>query len=163
MLRSMKAFTHRRSLVFASVLGWSLPAVAHHGWGAVAEDTPLYLSGEIIEVSWRNPHVELVLLPDQPIVLPPDFAQRSLPQQQARMDSGQLLTTTRAPEREEEFWFLMLGSIRRLQEWGLHTLESGRRAEVIAYPFAADATEPFAQVEWLFMGQQAYAMRSPPI
>ena len=158
----MNAHTSRRTFLLASAAGWVLPAKAHHGWSAITEDVPLYLSGEIIEVSWRNPHVEVVLVPDHPIVIPQDLAQRSLPQQQAPVNSAGLLASVRAPQRHEEFWYLMLGSTRRMQEWGLQSLDSGRRAEVIAYPFSADAAEPFVQVEWLFLDQQAYAMRSPP-
>lgn len=72
---------NRRDAVLSlSLLPGLLPlARAHHGWSSFDQQRPLYLEGRVQQSRWRNPHAELQLEVDRPLVLPADLTQRRLP------------------------------------------------------------------------------------
>jgi hypothetical protein len=51
----------QRRVFIATPLLVALPAWAHHGWSSFDQARPLYLEGKVLQVAWRNPHVELKL------------------------------------------------------------------------------------------------------
>jgi hypothetical protein len=77
----------RRHIVLSLPTLLSLPTWAHHGWSNFDQTRPLYLEGQAMQVTWRNPHAELKLtLPASGLKLPADLATRTLPAQSANVD-----------------------------------------------------------------------------
>ena len=94
----------RRTFVLAGAAGLALPAAAHHGWSSFDTESPLLLEGTVAQVSWRNPHVELVLNVTGPARLPEDITSLPLPRQSAEVDGTALLAKTRLPTRKDKRW-----------------------------------------------------------
>ena len=153
----------RRPLVFALPLAWSVPAAwAHHGWSSFDQDRPLYLEGRVLESRWRNPHVELVIEPASPLVLPADLKSRALPAQTSGPDGPALLAKTMLPTRRERRWELELAPLTRMQAWKVQEIKAGAQVAAVGFSFKDEKGEAVMRVEYLFVQGQAYGLRSSP-
>lgn len=138
------------------------PAVAHHGWSSFDQDRPLYLGGIVSQVKWQNPHAEMTLRVDV-AKLPERFDSRALPAQQQSVDAAGILKKVQVPSSAEGAWEIELAPLSRMQAWGLsQPLKVGDRVEVIGYRLADD-NKRVVRVEYLFVGDKAYAFRSAPV
>lgn len=152
----------RRSLLAALPALASVPAWAHHGWSSFDQERPIYLSGRVSKVAWRNPHAELQLeLPENP-TLPADLAKRSLPRQTAAVDGAALLAKARLPTRRDRRWEIELAPLTRMQAWGVEEIKPGAEVAVLGFTFADEQGEAVLRVEYLFVGDKVYGLRSSP-
>jgi len=138
------------------------PATAHHGWSSFDQDRPLYLSGTLTQVKWQNPHAEIMLRVDV-TQMPERLASRALPAQQQSVDAAGILKKVQFPSNAGGTWEVELAPLSRMQAWGLsQPLKVGERVEVIGYRLADD-NKRVLRVEYLFVGDKAYAFRSAPV
>lgn len=152
----------RRPLLIAAAATWPLGALAHHGWSSFDQSRPLYLEGTVRKPAWRNPHVEFDLeLPAEP-KLPSDLAQRRLPAQSASVDGAKLLAAAQLPTRKDKLWHIELAPLTRMEAWKVAELKNGDKVAMVGFTFAAEKGEPVLRVEYLFVGANAYGMRSSP-
>ncbi len=153
----------QRRLFIATPLCVSLPAWAHHGWSSFDQARPLYLEGQVAQVAWRNPHVELKLdLPAQGLKLPADLATRRLPAQAAPVDGPALLKAAQLPVRTERRWEVELAPLSRMQAWGVPEIKVGDALAVLGFTFAGEKGDAVLRVEFLFAAGKVYGLRSSP-
>lgn len=151
-----------RAAAGLSLGAWAGSAWAHHGWSSFDQDRPLYLQGKAANVQWRNPHAELVLELAQPLRLPADLAQRAVPAQTANVDGRALLAKTSLPTRPDTRWQVELAPLTRLQLWRVPEIRNGTELEVVGFTFTGEKGEALLRAEYLFLGGQAYGLRSSP-
>lgn len=153
---------NRRSMLAAGSLLALRPAWAHHGWSSFDQTRPIYLEGRAVSVSWRNPHVELVLeLPPEP-ALPPDLASRALPAQSAPVDGPALLKAATLPTRKDRRWEIELAPLSRMQAWQAPEVKVGDTVGVLGFTFAGEQGKPVLRGEYVFIAGKAYGLRSSP-
>jgi len=152
----------RRTLLMASLCAGSLPAWAHHGWSSFDVERPLYLEGRALDVKWRNPHAEFTLELASPLRLPPDLAQRALPAQSAAVDGRALLAHATLPQRRDTRWHVELAPLSRLEQWKVPPLAAGSTVGLLGYSFSGEKGDAVLRAEYLFLGGQAYGLRSSP-
>lgn len=153
----------QRRVLIAMPLLAALPAGAHHGWSSFDQARPLYLEGKVVQVAWRNPHVELKLeLPAEGLKLPADLASRSLPAQAAPIDGPALLKAAQLPTRKNRRWEIELAPLSRMQAWGVPEIKVGDAVGLLGFTFAAEKGEAILRVEYLFAGGKTYGLRSSP-
>ncbi|THF62113.1 DUF6152 family protein [Pseudothauera rhizosphaerae] len=140
-----------------------LLARAHHGWSGFDTATPMYVAGTVKRAKWQNPHVELVVAPDDPLALPADLKGRPLPAQSANVDGAALLARTRLPPRLGGEWTLELAPLFRINAWRIPEIGTGERVEAVGYVLRMDNVPPFMRVEYLFHAGRAYGLRSAPV
>lgn len=137
-------------------------AQAHHGWSSFDQARPIYLAGRVAKVKWQNPHAELELeLPATP-QLPADLAQRALPAQTAPVDGPALLAKTVLPNRKDRRWEVVLAPLTRLSAWRLAEIQPGAEVAVVGFTFTGEQGAAVLRAEYLFVGGQAYGLRSSP-
>jgi hypothetical protein len=145
-------------------LGGCLPAArAHHGWSSFDQERPIYLEGRAVEVKWRNPHVELVLEPRQPLALPADLAQRAVPAQTASVDGKALLAKAQLPTRRDRRWEIELAPLSRVQQWQVPEITVGTEMALLGFTFTGEKGDAVLRAEYLFLGGKTYGMRSSPV
>ena len=138
------------------------PAWAHHGWSSFDQRRPLYLAGRAARVAWRNPHAELELDLDPALRLPPDLAQRRLPAQTAPVDGAALLAAAVLPTRRDRRWAIELAPLHRMNAWGVEPIRNGDEIAMLGFTFAGERGEAILRVEYLFVGERSYGLRSSP-
>ncbi len=154
----------RRTLIAAlpaTLLPWQ-GARAHHGWSSFDQTRPLWLAGKADKVAWRNPHAEFDLLLDADLKLPADLASRTLPAQAAPVDGAGLLRGARLPARKDRRWQIELAPISRLEAWKVAPIKNGDAVALIGFTFAEEKGEAILRVEYLFVGNAVYGLRSSP-
>jgi hypothetical protein len=137
-------------------------AFAHHGWSSFDQDRPLYLEGRVVQSKWRNPHAELVIETPERLVLPADLAQRALPAQSAGIDGPALLAKTGLPNRKDRRWELELAPLTRVQAWKLEEIKPGAQVAAVGFSLKGEQSEAILRVEYLFVGDRVYGLRSSP-
>ncbi|KQP18017.1 DUF6152 family protein [Pseudorhodoferax sp. Leaf267] len=153
----------RRQLVAAAALGPLAPhAFAHHGWSSFDQDRPIYLEGKVIESKWRNPHAELVVETPAALALPADLKQRALPAQSAGVDGAALLGKAVVPTRKDRRWELELAPLTRMQAWKVQEIRAGAQIAAVGFTFKDEKGEAVMRVEYLFVDDQTYGLRSSP-
>ena len=153
----------KRRHFLALPLAAALPAWAHHGWSSFDQARPIYLEGRAAQVSWRNPHAELVLeLPAGGIKLPDGLAQRALPAQAAPVDGPALLKAAQLPTRKDRRWEVELAPLTRMQAWAVPEIKTGDTLAVLGFTFTGEQGAAVLRVEYLFLGGKTYALRSAP-
>ena len=153
----------RRDLLLTALAsGAALPAWAHHGWSSFDQNRPLYLEGRVAEVRWRNPHAELLLDLPEPLVLPADLRNRSLPAQQAGVDGPALLARTTLPRRADRRWEVELAPLFRLQRWQMEEVVAGDQVAVVGFAFTEEKGAPLLRAEYLFHDGRVVGLRSSP-
>ncbi|RCW75939.1 DUF6152 family protein [Pseudorhodoferax soli] len=156
--------TRRRLLALAS-LATPLAmqrAHAHHGWSSFDQDRPIYLEGQVVESRWRNPHAELVIEPPAALALPAGLQQRPLPAQSAGIDGAALLAKTVLPTRRERRWELELAPLTRMRAWQAEEIRAGDRVAAVGFTFKGEQGDAVMRVEYLFVGDKTYGLRSSP-
>lgn len=116
-------------------LAWAFctAALAHHGWGYYDTGAPLYFSGRVVDVVWRNPHPQLTVEVDAK-ALPPDWNALPVPSELAEVGFAATLAAVRSPAPPGR-WTLDLAPINRLQRWGMpREPRAGDRIEAIGFP-----------------------------
>ncbi len=155
---------NRRQVVCLSAAALLLPktALAHHGWSSFDDKTPIYLQGRASKVSWRNPHVEIMLALPKGLALPADLAQRSLPAQAAPVDGPDLLKRAKLPAKAHATWEVELAPLPRMQAWQIAEFPAGTEIAVIGYGLADPNAKPVLRAEYLWLAGKTYALRSAP-
>ena len=156
----------RRLLAAASLAGLGLgaaPARAHHGWSSFDTGRPVYLEGRVGKVQWRNPHAELELEVPAGLKLPPDLASRPVPRQSASVDGPALLARAVVPNRTDRVWTIELAPLTRMNAWKVPELKTGDAVSMVGFTFIGEQGDPILRVEYLFVGGQAYGLRSSPV
>lgn len=154
----------RRQFVLAATgvaFAWR-PAWAHHGWSSFDQDRPLYLEGKVVQSRWQNPHVELDIEVPADLKVPADLRQRPLPAQSAPVDGPGLLAKTTVPRRADRKWELELAPLTRMQSWKIPEIEAGDRVAAVGFTSKDEAGEAILRVEYLFVGNNTYGLRSSP-
>jgi hypothetical protein len=153
----------QRRIFIATPLFIGLPAWAHHGWSSFDQTRPLYLEGKVVQVAWRNPHVDLKLeLPAEGLKLPADLATRSLPAQAAPVDGPALLKAAQLPTRKDRRWEIELAPLSRMQTWGVPEIKVGDTLAMLGFTFTGEKGDAVLRVEYLFAGGKTYGLRSSP-
>ncbi len=123
--------------VIAMLMASSL-AFAHHGWGYYDTGRPLYLTGRVTAVTWRNPHPEIAI----DVVaaeLPGNWNALPVPAELAELGFAETLRNVALPDRAGA-WTLDLAPINRLERWGMpREPRVGDLITAIAFP---SCTEP---------------------
>jgi len=151
-----------RRLVLGALALAPLAARAHHGWSSFDTTRPLYLEGRAANVVWRNPHAELDLDVAPDLKLPPDLAQRRLPAQSAAVDGPGLLKAAQLPTRRDRRWHIELSPLTRLEAWKVPEIKNGDAVAMLGFTFAGEKGDAILRVEYLFVGDKAYGLRSSP-
>ncbi|MCM2439451.1 hypothetical protein HGO34_06940 [Agrobacterium vitis] len=113
------------------------PTQAHHGWGFYATDRPIYLSGKITAVVWRNPHPEIVI-DVLSAAIPASLAQLPVPVELRELGFDEVLAKTAAPETIGE-WTLDLAPINRSMSWGMPRVPKvGDEIQAVAFPSCSE-------------------------
>ncbi|RVT52132.1 DUF6152 family protein [Rubrivivax albus] len=153
----------RRSLLLAAGMApWVHTAQAHHGWSSFDQNRPIYLEGTAADVRWRNPHVELMLVPAAEMALPADLTSRALPAQTAPVDGAALLKAARLSQRRHPRWTIELAPLFRMNAWQVAEIRDGDSLAVIGFTFAGEQGDPVLRVEYLWSGGGTYGLRSSP-
>lgn len=153
----------RRTVMSLALAPALLPlARAHHGWSSFDQDRPLYLQGRVLSVRWQNPHAELMLELPANFSLPSDLAQRAVPAQTAPVDGKALLAKAQLPRRRERRWEVELAPLTRMQAWSVTPLKAGDEIGVLGFTFHDEKGPAVLRAEYLFVGTQAYGLRSGP-
>jgi hypothetical protein len=140
----------------------SRPALAHHGWSSFDQQRPIYLEGRAKSVAWRNPHAEMVLERAEDLRLPADLASRSLPAQRAGIDGPALLRAAQLPTRTDREWQVELAPLSRMNQWQVPEIRVGDPLALLGFTFIEERGDPIVRVEYLFLGDRVYGMRSAP-
>ena len=154
----------RREFALASTgiaLLWR-PAWAHHGWGSFDQDRPIYLEGKVVQSRWQNPHVELDIEVPAGLKVPADLRQRPIPPQSAPVDGPGLLAKTTVPRRSDRKWELELAPLTRMQSWKVPEIKAGDAVQAVGFTSKDEAGEPVMRVEYLYLGNNVYGLRSSP-
>jgi hypothetical protein len=155
-------FTRRRFVIAAGAMAALPAAQAHHGWSSFDQGRPVYLEGTVSRSMWRNPHAELELeLPATPR-LPADLATRSVPAQSARVDGAALMKAAVLPTRADRKWQIELAPLTRMNAWAVPEIKAGDRIAVLGFTFAGEQGDAILRVEYLFVGDKVYGLRSAP-
>ncbi len=155
----------RRTLLQAGALalgGVAGAARAHHGWSSFDQNRPLYLEGKAVQVAWRNPHAELVLEVPENLAVPAGLAQRPVPAQSATVDGAALLARATVPTRKDRRWEIELAPIFRMNQWQVPEVKVGDSVAMVGFTFEGERGEPVLRVEYLFIGDKTYGLRSSP-
>lgn len=136
---------------------------AHHGWSSFDQSRPLYLAGKAVQVAWRNPHAELVLELPENLALPAGLAQRPVPAQSAGVDGAALLARATLPRRQDRRWQIELAPIFRMNQWQVPEVKVGDSIALVGFAFEGERGEPVLRVEYLFIGDKTYGLRSGPV
>ncbi|HVL56136.1 MAG TPA: DUF6152 family protein [Burkholderiaceae bacterium] len=155
--------TTRRQFVGAAGLLALSPALAHHGWSRFDTSRPLFLAGRVVAASWRNPHAEFDLELPTDAALPADLRRRRLPDQSAPIDGAQLLAQAELPRRRDRVWKVELAPLSRMRAWSVPEIKPGDVVEVLGYTFAGESGDPVLRAEYVWVGGQAYGLRSSPV
>ncbi|MBX3610232.1 MAG: hypothetical protein KF871_10070 [Hydrogenophaga sp.] len=147
------------SMPLAGVAG---PAMAHHGWSGFDQSRPIYLAGKVVEVAWRNPHAELIVEVPASLAVPADLAQRPLPNQTASVNGVDLLRRAVVPTRKDARWEIELAPIFRMNQWQVPEPKVGDPVAMVGFTFKDEQGEAVMRVEYLFIGDKAYGLRSSP-
>jgi hypothetical protein len=157
---------NRRELVLAVLaapaLGLPQWAHAHHGWSSFDQERPIYLEGKVIKAKWQNPHAELELEVPAGLKVPVGLAQRAIPAQTAPIDGKALLAKAVVPNRKDRRWEIELAPLTRMNAWNVPEIKVGDAISVVGFIFKEEKGDPILRVEYLFVGGQAYGLRSSP-
>jgi Family of unknown function (DUF6152) len=152
----------RRFFLGAASALWLPAAWAHHGWSSFDASRPLYLEGRAATVAWRNPHVEIGLEVSPGLKLPADLGKRTLPAQSAQVEGAKLLAAAQLPTRQDKLWQVELAPLTRMSAWQVEEIKPGQQLSMLGYTFEGEKGDPVLRVEYLWVGDKAYGLRSSP-
>jgi len=137
-------------------------AWAHHGWSGFDQGRPIYLEGRVIKSQWQNPHAELVIEVPTDLKVPASLLQRSLPAQTAKVDGPAVVAKAAAPQRSDRQWTLELAPLSRMEAWKVAPINPGEVISAVGYTAQGEAGDPVMRVEYLFVADRTYGLRSSP-
>lgn len=152
----------RRLFVGAAGMLWLPAAWPHHGWSSFDANRPLYLEGRATAVAWRNPHAELTLEVSPGLKLPADLGKRMVPAQSAQVDGAKLLASAQLPTRKDTTWQIELAPLTRMSAWQVPEIKAGQQVAMLGYTFEGEKGDPVMRVEYLWLGDKGYGLRSSP-
>jgi hypothetical protein len=152
---------HAGALAGLSAAGGA--AWAHHGWSSFDQNRPIYLEGKVVEVKWRNPHVELVLEVPESLTLPVNLELRPVPAQIANIDGAALLGKAVLPTRRDRRWEIELAPLSRINQWKMPEVAVGTELSVVGFTFNGEAGAALVRAEYIFYDGKAYGLRSGPV
>ncbi|WP_052183130.1 DUF6152 family protein [Rhizobium sp. YS-1r] len=125
------------AMLFGAALAGALPVEAHHGWGYYDTARPIYLSGRVTSVSWRNPHPEITV-ENETGALPSTWDALPVPEELAELGFEATLRRVQ-PAAPAERWTLDLAPINRLEAWGMpREPKAGDVITAIAFPSCSE-------------------------
>lgn len=151
----------RRTLVLCAA-GWPALSLAHHGWSSFDQDRPIYLEGKAKAVRWQNPHAEIDLEIQPGLKLPADLASRPVPAQSSPVDGKALLAKAQLPRRRDAVWEIELAPLTRMEAWKVAPIQPGASVAVVGFTLQDEKGDPVLRAEYLFVGGNAYGLRSSP-
>ncbi|MGV9551702.1 DUF6152 family protein [Streptomyces ardesiacus] len=108
-------------------------ASAHHGWAEFDTTRAYYLSGELTNVRWGSPHVEVTMRVEKTAV-PKGWAGRDLPKDVEEMGTRDTMKATRPYDGGRKELNLVLAPPETLRDWGLdRRLETGESVEAVGF------------------------------
>lgn len=137
-------------------------AWAHHGWSGFDQNRPIYLEGKVLQSKWQNPHAELVIEVPADLKVPPALLQRSLPAQSSSVDGPSVVARATAPKRKDRQWTLELAPLSRMEAWKVAPIQAGEVISAVGYTTANEAGDAVMRVEYLFVADKTYGLRSSP-
>lgn len=152
-------------MIGATVFPWAalpLVAKAHHGWSSFDQGRPIYLEGRVIAVRWANPHAELDIEVPPNLKLPADLAKRETPAQTAPVDGRALLAQASLPTRKDRQWEVELAPLTRMEAWKVPEIKVGASVSLLGFTLNGEQGEAVLRVEYLYLANKAYALRSSP-
>jgi hypothetical protein len=152
----------RYFLVSGLVFPWAGSGYAHHGWSSFDQDRPVFLEGKVRKVTWQNPHVELELEIPGDLKLPSDISTRATPAQTAPVEAKALLAKAVLPKRKDKIWEIELAPLTRMQAWNVPEIKPGTSLSLLGFTFKDEKGEAIVRVEFLWMNNKAYSLRSSP-
>jgi Family of unknown function (DUF6152) len=152
---------HRRHFLTATSACIAFPAFAHHGWSSFDESKPVYLEGRVKSVKWQNPHAEINVIVAADAKLPADLAKRVVPPQKVAVDGARILGAAALPVRRGE-WNLELSPMTRIEAWKVPEPKPGDTIGAVGYTFKGEKGPQLVRVEFLFLGNSVFGLRSMP-
>ncbi|MFC9506168.1 DUF6152 family protein [Streptomyces sp. NPDC057002] len=108
-------------------------ASAHHGWSEFDTTRAYYLSGELTNVRWGSPHVEVTIQVEKTAV-PQGWADREIPQDVEAMGTRDTMKATRPYDGGRKELHLVLAPPETLRGWGFdRRLEAGETLEAVGF------------------------------
>lgn len=92
---------------------------AHHGWSYFDTSQPLYFSGTVEEVSWKNPHPELIIRVPDNLALPENINAINIPPELEELNFQNTIDNLNVLPNPGGNWTLILAPTTRLNEWGM--------------------------------------------
>ena len=167
-LRISSPASSRRRFVLAAATAVTAPlatslARAHHGWSGFDQARPIYLEGRVVASRWQNPHAELTLETTPGLAVPADLARRPVPAQGAGVDGPALLAKATVPRRADRRWTVELAPLTRMGAWNVAEIKPGERIAAVGFTTQDERGETAVmRVEYLFVGDKVYGLRSSP-
>ena len=152
---------NRRLLILAGLAAPGL-SWAHHCWSSFDQDRPIYLEGKAGRVKWQNPHAELELEVPAGLKLPSGLAGRAVPAQSAPVDGKAILSKAVLPARKDRIWQVELAPLTRMEAWKVAEIKPGTPFSLVGFTFKEEKGDAVVRVEYLFVQDKAYALRSGP-
>ncbi|HWS05263.1 MAG TPA: hypothetical protein VN230_05695, partial [Burkholderiaceae bacterium] len=66
------------------------------------------------------------------------------------------------PNRKDRKWEIELAPLTRMNAWNVAEIKVGDTLSVVGFIFKEEKGEPILRVEYLFIGDRAYGLRSSP-
>jgi hypothetical protein len=123
-------------LVACLALNMAMPltAQAHHGWSSYDLTRPIYVEGEVTEVIWSNPHVEVLLKTAPDLAVPAGFAQTGLPEMLEQVGGRDSVQNVRVPSEQGKTWRIEFAPIARMGGYNMSRRpETGTRMAFVGY------------------------------
>jgi hypothetical protein len=60
-------------------------------------------------------------------------------------------------------WKVELAPLSRMRAWSVPEIKPGDVVEVLGYTFAGESGDPVLRAEYVWVGGQAYGLRSSPV
>ena len=73
-----------------------------------------------------------------------------------------LLARAAAPTRRDRRWEVELAPLTRMEAWKVAPVKPGATVGVLGFTFKEEKGEAILRAEYLFVGAQAYGLRSGP-
>ncbi|MGG3571994.1 DUF6152 family protein [Bacillus gobiensis] len=107
---------------------------AHHGWSYFDTSQPLYFSGTVVEVNWKNPHPELIIRVPDKLTLPENIKEIDVPPELEELNFQNTLENLKVLPSPGGNWTLILAPTTRLNEWGMpEAPQTGEEIAVFGY------------------------------
>ncbi|BCJ69425.1 hypothetical protein GCM10009779_70240 [Polymorphospora rubra] len=136
----------------SAVLG-AAPASAHHGWSEFDTRYAYYLSGELTEVDWGNPHVDATIAITN-VALSEGWLDRELPGGLEEIGGQATMLSARPYDGGNDHLQLILGTIEYNQRQGMdRPLQVGDQIEAVGYLHQDDDELLRPETIWLEDGQ----------